>query len=610
MVTIVRLCFALSLLLPLPLQAQQRGTPDARRYDAERSLIESTLHAVVTVLQEATLHHADHAISRRLREMTTQLNQSTQAFQPAPPLALHLAPPVPPAAPDDLARLAVLLRDLHAQIQNLRATLETEQDYETANRLAEAERGLYEAVTTVEAMTADTTGRRTAGRWLRPGRYDGDDDAPAEDADDQEDRFDEELRDEIREDLAEARREIREELDWTREDEEDRAEDDWDRRRHRWHRPAFARSYTAPFIGDLGHDWPYPETALYRPIPALRYNRVEGLVLGIGVDPLEWDDYERNKVYGQAGYAFALDRWRYEAGLETRLGDGYRSAFNTRLGGNYHHNTATDDVWKSSWIENSLAAFFFKNDFFDYYQVEGWTVYGIQQLSTYAQLSAGYRADTYSSLTRNTSWALFGGEGFRPNPAVEEGRMHSLVFAFEGGRVEGLEYLPSGAAFRAEVEIGDGLGGDFSFNRYVADGRAYLPVSRHSTLALRLRGGLATGTPPIQKLFDIGGVGTVRAYPQNAFYGSRMLLGNVEYAFEDVQLFDELVDDVQLFGFADAGWVNDQGTNRFDVDDLLAAAGFGLGLDDRTLRLELAWPLRDVGYGREASLWLRLTPTF
>ena len=39
--------------------------------------------------------------------------------------------------------------------------------------------------------------------------------------------------------------------------------------------------------------------------------------------------------------------------------------------------------------------------------------------------------------------------------------------------------------------------------------------------------------------------------------------------------------------------------------------GLGIGLDDRALRLELAFPLREGPWGdRDPSLWLRLNPAF
>ena len=85
-----------------------------------------------------------------------------------------------------------------------------------------------------------------------------------------------------------------------------------------------------------------------------------------------------------------------------------------------------------------------------------------------------------------------------------------------------------------------------------------------------------------------------------------MLLGNVEYIVDDIEPFD----DIQLIGFADLGWVNAFGTNDFDFDDVIPSAGIGLGLDDRDVRLELSWPLRDFGGDQGPSLWLRITPSF
>jgi hypothetical protein len=375
------------------------------------------------------------------------------------------------------------------------------------------------------------------------------------------------------------------------------------RRHFRFRRPG----YRAAYVGDYSFRWPYREAALYRPIPAIRYNRVEGLVLGLVRQPLSFDDYARGRIFGQVGYAFALDAWRYEVGAESRLRGG---DFALKTGVSYRRNTVSEDVWKSSWAENSLAAFLFKSDFFDYYEVRGWSAYAVQQITSLVQLSAGFRGETYHSLDRNANWALFGGSGFRANPLVDEGLMHSFVFAGEGGRVRGFDHLPSGAAFRIEAELGEGLGGDFSFNRLLADGRVYLPATSHSSLSMRLRGGVASDGAPIQKYFTMGGIGTVRGYPINAFGGTRMLLGNVEYAVDDVSLFDELLNDLQVFGFADAGWVNDRGTNHFRMDDLLTSVGVGIGFDDRLLRLELAFPLVDTGIGRSPTLWFRLNPTF
>ncbi len=184
--------------------------------------------------------------------------------------------------------------------------------------------------------------------------------------------------------------------------------------------------------------------------------------------------------------------------------------------------------------------------------------------------------------------------------------MNSALVVIEGGSVKDYEWLPRGVAFRVEGEIGDGLGGDFSYNRVVADGRVYLPMGRASTLALRVRGGTSDGVLPYQKLFRIGGIGSVRSYSQNTLTGTRMLVGNAEYMFAPGLLSDEITFSL----FADGGWTNDQ-SNTFRLDDVFPTAGVGAGLLEQSVRLELAWPLDKERAGTTTpSLWIRLARSF
>jgi hemolysin activation/secretion protein len=134
-------------------------------------------------------------------------------------------------------------------------------------------------------------------------------------------------------------------------------------------------------------------------------------------------------------------------------------------------------------------------------------------------------------------------------------------------------------------------------------------VTPFSTLGLRLRGGYATADAPLQKQFSIGGIGSVRSYPQNGFAGTRTLIGNAEYIVDDVALFDDAFDDLTLIGFVDAGWVGDADA-RFAMDDVLPSAGFGIGFDDRTFRIDVSWPLRNLGGDMGPSVWLRISPSF
>ena len=569
---------------PVSLQAQKlTASEKPPAYKAERQLIETTLQTIVAVMQEATMQREGSGLGNRLRDITKRLSRAAILMTPS-------SNATGATAREDLDDLRRMLRDIGEQLEAVREELE---DQDLADRMLDIEGDLRQALREVDRLS-DQEERgvvkpEDGERWLRPGRHRSrharrDDERDIEDAE-------EEIRHEI----------YRVEKDWEQEkDRRHRRDSDFD-----WH------SYSGTFVGEYSYRWPYRrETALYRSIPAIRYNRVEGVVLGIGRRALEWSSYSRSTIYGQAGYAFSLDEWRATIGIETRLDNRRNSDYGLKIGGAYRFNTDTKDRWKTSWLENSLAAFFFENDFFDYHEVEGWTLYAVQRITPYVQMSVGYRDEDYRSLRKHTGWSLFDGDGFASNPPIDEGQMQSFVFAIEGGRVRGLHSLPSGAAFRFEAEIGDGLGGDFAFNRYVGDARFYIPVTHFSSLSLRLRGGVTTGDfVPLQKQFTLGGIGSVRAYAQNSFPGTRMFLSNVEYIIDDVDLLG-FADDLQFIGFADFGWVNAFGTNDFDFDDVIPSAGFGIGLDDRDVRLELVFPLRDFGGKQDPSLWLRITPNF
>jgi hypothetical protein len=352
------------------------------------------------------------------------------------------------------------------------------------------------------------------------------------------------------------------------------------------------------------------ESEVYRSAPPLRYNRIEGLVLGLRRAPLDVDSDEddRTRVFGQAAYATQLRDVRYTVGVESRL---YREDDTAlKLGVLYQEQTLAVDRWKTSVLENSLAGIGFRHDFFDYYEAEGLSVYGVQSLPRSVRLTAGYRTEAHRLLSNHTDWSVFGSGPFRANPVIDEGRVHALFGSLVAGRVQDLDGLPTGQALRLAATAADGLGGDYSFFRYEADGRVYLPVSDATRLALRLRGGYATSGAPLQAQFTVGGVGSVRSYDQNAFRGTRMLLGNVEYLIDGATVIDGVLDDLYVAGIADAGWVGGPDA-PVRLDDVVPSAGFSVGLDERKVRLDVTWPLRNgAGTGSHPAVWLRITPNF
>lgn len=498
---------------------------------------------------------------------------------------------------DDARHLRRSIGKLKRHVRRMmRNAYAADEDLE-ANQLADILAQLDALTDAVDALGTEATAQhhaasRSRDGYLLPGHYDADSrrsgtQADRDEEDDDGDEYEYVYRDANIQ--ADVHRDVQHRMHGY--------EDDWhDRDWYTWE--------GAMVLGDA----PLYAENLYRTLPAVRYNRVEGLVLGFGVPPMEIGHWDRGHLYGQVGYAFALEDWRYRIGAEVQ--PGYRGGYHgygLKLGGAYYRNTATEDLWKIGALSNALSAFFVEKDYQDYYQIEGWTAYAEQQLGRTNTLSMAYRSDDYESLGRNTSWSLFDGNGFRENPAIDAGRMQSVVFRLHSGQVRDLYGLPHGAALQLEAELGGkDLGGDFDFNRYIADGRIYLRNSHYTGLSLRGRAGYATSAVPFQKTFALGGIGSVRALPQNSFRGQKMVLGNAELAFDDVDL---LVSDLQFFVFADAGWVGD--TDQPIVSkDVMAAAGFGVGLDQRRLRFELAWPVHGPYDRKTPTLLFRLNPTF
>ncbi len=374
---------------------------------------------------------------------------------------------------------------------------------------------------------------------------------------------------------------------------------------------AYVDDHAGDYVGTT-EGWTGPfgqESAVYRAAPPLRYNRVEGLVLGLRRTPLSLRDPDDTaRIYGQLDYAFALEDVRYTIGVESKLIRGEETGL--KVGVSYEKQTRTPDRWKTSYVENSLGGVGLGYDFFDYYEGEGLSVYAVQALSSTFRLTAGVRFEEHRPLSRNTGWSLFEATSFRSNPAAEAGRLHAGTVSLEGGHVEDRDDLPTGAAFRTTATIGTDFGGDLRANRYEVDGRAFLPLSANTRLRLRLRGGYATSDAPTQQQFSLGGIGSVRSYDQNALRDTRMLLGNAEYIIDGATLDDNFLDDLFLVGLFDAGWVGGP-DSRFRVGDVLPSAGFGIGLDDRKVRLDVSWPLRSVpATGSRPSMWLRITPNF
>jgi hypothetical protein len=351
----------------------------------------------------------------------------------------------------------------------------------------------------------------------------------------------------------------------------------------------------------------------------VRFNRVDGLAIGVRIDQLNWSEYREVRPFGFADYAFARKRFNFGFGLERVFGA--RKRF--KLGAEYHNTTDSDDQWRLGFTENSLFSFFSGYDFMDYYNRRGVNAYMVFRQSSWIDHTISFRVDEYHSLEANTSFNLFGGRSHvRPNPGISEGRYQSLVYALNYNQDDFMQLRNFSLAGDLFVQLGDfsNFATDYRHNRYEAELRSVLKIDRLSALKARFRAGSVTGDE-IPRGFALGGVGTMRAHPFKSIKGERMLLSNVELMMGNWQGHQRWNNDwihskrVYYSLFADFGWVNSNeissknpvsGFGSFRFADVKTDVGVSVNFS--VVRFELAWQTADI-LGTPV-FWVRLNPVF
>ena len=332
-----------------------------------------------------------------------------------------------------------------------------------------------------------------------------------------------------------------------------------------------------------------------------RYNRVEGLFLGLRLLCDQWDDRESLiDVYGHIGYGFAGKQACYQIGAERTFFERIGPIFGIEA----HEVTQTQDEWIMPSFENSLAAMLIREDFHDFYREEGYSVYMNYYASNFLKLSAAYHQKEHFNLTKETNWSVFGGDKkFRENPLIDEINFKSVVGEIKLDTRDSQKYPNRGwlLTFTGEFAGPDiNKTSEIDFDRFIVDVRRYQPISYGENIDFRLRAGSSRGRLPIQYQFDLGGISTLRGYEFKEFEnGNRMILGNIEYRIYGNRspLNSALgISDLNLILFADAGllWsVSDSldasdGFGDLDWDDLKTSLGFAISNDDGNVRISFA----------------------
>jgi len=348
------------------------------------------------------------------------------------------------------------------------------------------------------------------------------------------------------------------------------------------------------------------------------FSPVDGFSPAVGFNETIFDPGRFNHTYitGYASYKFGRERGGYSLGFERPFLAGQRLF----LGAEVHDQTASDDFWRLSVLEQSLATAGFKSTSRDYYGRRGYQLNASVRFGAGHEILGAWRDERQEPLANTTDFSVFRGDRtYRPNLLAEQGRLHAVVVGYIWDS-RGLEDEPrsrryerhqmvdlfgswagGGPGWRVEatgeVAAPEVLGGDFDYRRYVFHLRRYNRLSPDHALNLRAVVGIGQGQLPPQRLFAVGGVGSVPGYDFKQAAGERMVLVGAEYEYRLSRGVHPLV-------IYDAGRVLKPVPPSTGA--WLHSLGTGLELGD-SFRLEVFWPLTG---GRSAQFLVRLRPAF
>ncbi|HEX7051264.1 MAG TPA: hypothetical protein VF188_13745 [Longimicrobiales bacterium] len=323
-----------------------------------------------------------------------------------------------------------------------------------------------------------------------------------------------------------------------------------------------------------------PRLRLYVPnaSSALRYDRAEGVYIGAGAS------YALGAGPGievSGGYAFGAHHLALAGAL--RLPAIHATAVTLRAGRNMLRDLGIRPG--AAGALNSLSAAMAGDDYLDPYYASGAALEFERRLGARwrAGLRLGYHEHRSAALEERT--ALFDGDArFRPVRAVGEGALYSVR-----------------AVLRRDLatDLAAGWSGDVSLEVGAHDGEEYIrPVvtmaardasaDRRTTFDIRATGGFISGHAPAQRLFLLGGRGTLPGFAYRGFIGDRFILADAEASRE---IFGPWV---RLRALGAIGWT-DMGTHTApadwgvaSTDGVRASLGFGLGLIYDVLRIDFA----------------------
>jgi hypothetical protein len=297
-----------------------------------------------------------------------------------------------------------------------------------------------------------------------------------------------------------------------------------------------------------------------------RYNRVEGISTGLSL----------SSALGR-GYTATLDaRGSFaDRQLNGELSLSRTNGRSTVQGTVYRRLDVMTDFGTPLSFGASLASLLYGRDEGAYYRTWGAELSGTTP--RWGTLEWRLFAEQQWKADVNSRWTLFGGGNdsrFIANPAAQQAkefggalRLHSSL---------GLD--PNGFRLLSNVRV-EGAGGDVSYVRGLVDETVSHSLGSRLAGALTASAGYSGGTLPVQRLFYLGGLQTVRGQTALTAAGDAFWLARAELGTNNPAS--------RIIGFADLAWAGPRTAWRRPGRPL-SGVGVGWSLLDGLVRFDLA----------------------